>query len=194
MRIEKINQNKIKVTFSQEDLIEHNLTPIAVRDNAPHVQKTIMNIVHKAWEEVGFEAGETRLMVEAMPGDEIGSMVMYITKLDSSDDLKDALNNVKRKIKLKVKPTQKDLPKRVCITFSDFEDAISLSVNNPDKSGGELYFYNDKYHLIVSAEYPLFFAEFGRTTATDSTCDLICEHGKKISDNALSDLRTFFKG
>lgn len=193
MKIEKIHHNKIKVIFTPEDLIEHNLTPQAVRDNAPHVQKTIMNIVHRAWEEEGLEGAETRLMVEAMPGEE-GCMVMYITILETADDLKDALSNVKRKIKLRVKPVQKDDEKRMCITFSDFEDAVRLANDNTDFSGGELYFYNDRYHLIVSGDAPVIFSEFGISNTLGSVCDTVCEHGKKISGNALLDLRTYFKG
>lgn len=191
MRIEKIHQNKIKVTFSPEDLIEHNLTPQAVKENAPHVQRTIMNIVQRTWEEMCDTGADTRLMVEAMPG-EGDSMVMYITRLENSEDLKDALNNAKRKVKLKVKPVEKNEIKRVCITFSDFEDAILLANDNPGKCGGELYFYNGRYHLIVSADAPAFFSEFGKASTQENVCNTVCEHGKKISDNALEDLRAYF--
>ena len=45
MKIEKIHLNKIKVTFTPDDLIEHNLSVSAVKDNAPWVQKVLMSVV-----------------------------------------------------------------------------------------------------------------------------------------------------
>lgn len=191
MKIEKIHSNKIKVTFTPEDLIEHNITPDAVRTNAPWVQRVLSNIVRKAWEEVGFVGEETRLMVEAMPGED-DTMVMYISRLESDEDLRDAMHNVKRKVKLRVKQTERPTVNKVCITFSDFEDAIRLAKDFENVNEGELYFYDSRYHLIVSGEAPAMFSEFGKASLDEKVCDIVTEHGKKISDNALEELRKHF--
>ncbi len=191
MKIEKIHSNKIKVTFSPEDLIEHNITPDAVRTNAPWVQRILTNIVRKAWEEVGFQGEESRLMVEAMPGED-DTLIMYITRLENDEDLREAMHNVKRKVKLRVKPTENKVVNKVCITFSDFEDAIRLARDFKDVNEGELYFYDSKYHLIVSGEAPAMFSEFGKTSIDEKVCHIVTEHGKKISDNALEKLRKHF--
>lgn len=191
MRIEKINFNKIKVTFSPEDLIEHNITPEAVRTNAPNIHSLLMNIVKRAHEEMGFSAENARLMVEAMPG-EADSMVMYITKLESDEDLKDVICDVKKKIRLKVKKSEPSLPARLCVSFEDFEDALKLACFAHDVNEGELYFFEGRYHLIVSCEAANRFSEFGSSTTNDQICDLIMEHGRKICDNALKTLRDNF--
>lgn len=191
MKIEKININKIKVTFTPEDLIEHNLTPEAVRDNAPMVQRVLMNIVRKAEEEIGFSASDCRLMVEAMPGRD-DTMVMYITRLDGEDDLQEAMQSIKRKIRLRVRPNTPQGERKLCISFSDFEDAVSLAQNTAIQADGRLYFYEGRYHLIVSADAPAFFSEFGSASTDERLCDIISEHGKLISENPLSDLKTYF--
>ncbi len=191
MKIEKIHLNKIKVTFTSEDLIEHNITPEAVRDNAPWVQKVLMTVVKRAEEEIGFEAHDARLMVEAMPG-ENDSMVMYITRLDSEEDIKDVLHSAKKRVKLKVRPANTAHSTNVCISFDTFEDAVSLAHTATDYEDGELYFYRDRYHLIVSSCAPWFMAEFGSFFADDTMCNIVSEHGKKICDNAMSVLRKHF--
>lgn len=190
MKIEKIHLNKIKVTFTPEDLIEHNITPQAVRENAPWVQKVLMTVVKRAEEEIGFEANDARLMVEAMPG-ENDSMVMYITRLENSEDIKDALHAVKKRIKLKVKPAVSH-SENACISFDSFEDAVKLAHTATDYEGGELYFYRDRYHLVVNSSAPWYMAEFGSFFADDALCDIVCEHGKKICDNAMMKLREYF--
>lgn len=190
MKIEKLHLNKIKVTFTPEDLIEHNLTVSAVKNNSPWVQKILMSVVRRAEIEVGFCAENARLMVEAMPA-EGDCMVMYITKLDSDEDLKDVINAVKRRIRLKVRTSQEE-PKVALITFDSFEDALKLSHFAADISEGELYFYKEKYHLVIPGDIAARFSEFGKASTDANACDIVCEHGKKVCDNALETLRSYF--
>ncbi len=190
MKIEKIHVNKIKVTFTPDDMIEHNLTVSAVKENAPHLQRLLMNVVRRAEEEVGFSAENARLMVEAMPaGDD--SLVMYITRLGDEDEIKDALSEVKRRVRLKVR-TAPEHSKISLITFESFEDALELSHFASDCNEGELYYYNNKYHLILQGDIAYRFAEFGRMTNDEKVCDLVSEHGKLVCQNALKTLRESF--
>lgn len=190
MKIEKIHLNKIKVTFSPEDLIEHNITPEAVKNNAPWIQQVLMNAIRKAEEETGFSAQNARLMVEALPGED-DSMVMYITKLESEDDLKSAMRLAKGKVKLKVK-NKATAPLFACVTFSDIEDAICLAKMLKDEDGGELYFYNNCYHLIISTSASAHICEFGKVTTDDYTSSFVKEHGTLVCTNALKTLRGYF--
>lgn len=189
MKIEKIHLNKIKVTFTPEDLIEHNITPEAVRDNAPSVQEVLMRVVHRAEEEFGFEAQDARLMIEAMPG-ETGSMVMYITKLTAEDAAKEAVR-LARKRSLKVR-ARAAAESSSCIMFDDFEDAVRLSRFASGEDGGELYFYEGKYYLITDARCAARFSEFGKAISSPAACDRICEHGRIVCYNALATLRSYF--
>ncbi len=190
MKLENIDYNKIKVTFTPEDLVEHNITPEAVRDNAPWVQRLLMDVVKKAECEMDFYANGARLMVEAMPG-EGDSMVMYITKLDSDEALKDVINSVKRRIRLKVKPAE-EAEKTALISFASFDDAVKLARFSPVSEGGELYFYENRYHLVISANQSSHFSEFGIQNHTSGSAALVAEHGKLISKNALAMLKEYF--
>ncbi len=190
MKIEKIHLNKIKVTFTPDDLIEHNLSVSAVKDNSPWVQKVLMSVVRRAEEEVGFSAENARLMVEAMPAEGDG-LVMYITRLGSEEDVKDALVDAKRRLRLKVK-TLNEASKITLISFESFEDAIALARFATDCDEGYLYFHEGKYHLVTDATVAHRFSEFGKMTTDEKTCNLVCEHGKLICDNALKTLRNYF--
>lgn len=190
MKIEKIHLNKIKVTFTPDDLIEHNLTVSAVKENAPWLQRVLMNVVRRAEQEVGFSAENARLMVEAMPA-EGDCMVMYITRLGEDEEIKDVLSEVKKRVRLRVRQAA-DSARRSLITFDSFEDALKLAYFAMDCDGGELYFYNERYHLLTEGDIAYRFSEFGTMTSEGKSCDLVCEHGKKICDNALKTLRENF--
>ncbi len=189
MKIEKIHLNKIKVTFTPEDLVEHNITVDAVKNNAPWIQKVLMNVVKRAEEETGFSAADCRLMVEAMPADG-DCLVMYITRLEAGDDLKDLMHNVKRRIKLKAR-TIADTQRCTCVKFAEFEDAVRMAHFFTKENGGALYFFDNSYYMIFDNTNPLF-AEFGEVFEKDSCATKVTEHGKLISDNALENLRLHF--
>lgn len=191
MKIEKINFNKLKVTFSPEDLIEHNITPEAIKNNSPVIQRVLMMVMHRAEDEFEFSAENARLMVEALPG-ENDSMVMYITKLESDDELKDTMRSIKKKLRLRVRPAQYIAEKNICVTFSDFEDAVRLAIFLREETGGTLYHYDGHYHLIAPVGFSPLAAEFGKITAEENACRMVAEHGKKICDNALKTLRAHF--
>ncbi len=190
MKIEKIQFNKIKVTFTSDDLTEHNLSVSAVKENAPWLQKVLMNVVRRAEEEVGFSAENARLMVEAMPA-ENDSLVMYITRLGDDEDLHDALGEVKRRVRLRVRPVP-EKAKTSLISFESFEDAIRLAAFAQDCTEGELYFYNGRYHLMVESSLSHRFSEFGIMTNDEKVCDIVSEHGKLICSRALKTLRDNF--
>lgn len=190
MKIEKIHFNKIKVTFTPDDLIEHNLTVSAVKENAPWLQRVLMNVVRKAEEEVGFSAENARLMVEAMPAEGDG-LVMYITRLGDDEEIKDVLNEVKKRVRLRVRPVP-ERPKTALITFESFEDAIALSHFALDCTEGDLYSYGGLYHLVVPSAIAHRFSEFGKMSEAASSCSYVTEHGKLICRNALETLRNKF--
>lgn len=190
MKIEKIHVNKIKVTFTPDDVIAHNLTVSAVKENAPRLQEILMSVVRRAEEEVGFSAENARLMVEAMPAED-HSLVMYITRLGDNEEIKDALNEAKKRFRLKVRRAPEEAGLTL-ISFESFDDAIRLSHFAEDCDGGELYYYNERYHLLAENDQARRFSEFGIKTTDRGACDIVCEHGKLICKNALKTLRENF--
>lgn len=193
MRIEKIRFNKIKVTFSVEDLILHGLTPEAVRQNAPAAQEVFWSVLKQAEEETGFCAEDGRLMIEARscPDD---SLVLYITKLDSDEDIKVPLHPAKKRAKMRIRAVDSSASNgESCLVFDSIEDVIALANSSLDISGGELYFYRDKYYLIISSESEAQCSEFGKSVSSPYMASVLREHGKFLCGDAAEVLRKNFR-
>lgn len=194
MRIEKIRFNKIKVTFSVEDLIMHGLTPEAVRQNAPAAQEVFWSVLKQAEAEIGFCAEDGRLMIEARscPDD---SLVLYITKLDSEDEeIRAALRSVKKKAKMRIRAVDRSASDgESCLSFGSIEDVIALANSSVDISGGELYLYRDKYYLIISSESEARCSEYGRSVSSPFTAALLREHGTLLCGDAIEVMRKNFR-
>lgn len=192
MRIEKIRFNKIKVTFSVEDLILHGLTPDAVRQNAPAAQEVFLSVLKQAEEETGFCAEDGRLMIEvrSCPDD---SLVMYITKLEAAEDIKSPLHQAKKRAKMRIRAVDSSASDgESCLLFNSFEDAIRLASAPLEISGGELYFYRGKYYLIISSDSSAQCSEFGRSVSSPFMSALLREHGKLLCGDAIEVLRRNF--
>lgn len=189
MKIEKLHENKIKITFSPEDLIRHNLTIESVKNNAPGVKQIILDIVRSTEAETGFSLNDCNLMVETIPmKDE--SMVMYITKIDNDSSVKELSKLLPQK---KLRPRPRTLPEEqlFAIKLSDFEDGISLARFSPEFDGGTLYFYNNSYYIILTSPLSRS-SEFGVLISDINTCRTVEEHGKLICTDALKTLREYF--
>lgn len=183
MRIEKLRSNKIKITFSQEDMILHGLTHELVAKNAPSARAIFWDVLKKAEDEIGFDIGDGRLMIEAMPGaDE--SLILYITKLDSGEDILP----LRKKVRLKVKNSGE----ANCLMFSSFDNVIEMFKAFPDLSGGALYLYKEKYYLIMPESPALALSEFGKKADSLYIADILSEHGKLICENAAETIKKYF--
>ncbi|MBQ4232586.1 MAG: adaptor protein MecA [Lachnospiraceae bacterium] len=84
MKIERINENKIKFTLNQEDLADHNLVLTEFAYGSEKARAFFRDIMLQAEDEVGFEADNFPLMIEAVP---IGSdsIILFVTKVDEEE-------------------------------------------------------------------------------------------------------------
>jgi negative regulator of genetic competence, sporulation and motility len=190
MRIEKIRFNKIKVTFSTEDLIAHNLTPDAVRHNAPAAQEVFWRVLKQAEEETGFSAEDGRLMIEVHSFSD-DSIVLYITKLDLDDSV--PFSPSRKKVRMRVKTVEDEKSDELCLMFDSFEDSVSLANSSVSVLGGELYFYDGKYYIIASKESDAKCSEFGKVISSPLFTASLREKGIKICDDAAETLRANFR-
>lgn len=202
MKIEKINENKIKVTLSNHDLAEHNLDFQSLRYNSPEAQTLFWDMIKKAESEHGFKASNCQLFIEAasiMDGD----CTVTITKM--TDVVPPRANIVKSKntlpATLKVRKKH-ELNSTSCIiafkTFDALCEAISantLPLNLPSS----VYEYKNNYYLLVKpsiskinslAKLILILGEFGEIVYDPLyTEGVLMEYGNKIIDkNALTKL------
>lgn len=86
MKIERINENQIKCTLSNFDLISRNLNISKLAYGSEEAKNLFFEMLQKASKEVGFETNGAPIMVEATPM-ENESMMLVITKVDDPEEL-----------------------------------------------------------------------------------------------------------
>lgn len=66
MRIEKLTENKIRITLNLDDLKENNIDLHDFMANSPETQDLFLNMLDKAESEIGFITKNYKLMIEAL--------------------------------------------------------------------------------------------------------------------------------
>lgn len=180
MKFEKITDTKIKIILSSKDMELNNVSAENIFSNSASSQKLLQNILKEAKKKIGFEAGNSKLLVEAiMSSDE--ECTFTITKL--IDEKICCLQNSNAFI----------------FKFDKFDDIIDLCafLNNlpflclKDISKNfSLIYYNNTYYLrfretenqtIVVDYIKTLFSEFGTDVSCSSSIDgFLNEYGKLI--------------
>ena len=153
MKIEKLTENKIRITLNIEDLKEKDIDLHTFMSNSIESQKIFLDMLDEAEKEVGFVTDDYKVMIEALALAN-GSFILTITKIDtgvSTEKRKFKKVNIKRKIS--------DLNNPITIyKFSCFEDFCKFCEIFKDytyKNIGmiskkmSLFFYNDNYFLLI---------------------------------------------
>ena len=66
MQIEKITENKIRITLNVQDLQEKNIDLHTFMSNSIESQDLFYDMLNKAEKEVGFETKDYKLMIESL--------------------------------------------------------------------------------------------------------------------------------
>lgn len=155
MRIEKINENKIKVTISLNDLEERNIDLDSINYNSPVAQELFWDMMEQAEIQFGFSASDSQLAIEAVP-DDGESFVVIITKLDEDGDFESIQKYIKNKFK-KTDLRSKKKGSKICssiviYSFDNFDDLCVLSNRLRNIYTGEstLYKLKNTYFLILA--------------------------------------------
>ena len=86
MKIERINENQIRCTLTSFDLSVRNLNLGELAYGSEKARKLFREMIQKASNEVGFEAEDIPLMVEAIPLSN-ESVMLVITKVEDPEEL-----------------------------------------------------------------------------------------------------------
>ena len=86
MKIERINENQIRCTLSSFDLSSRDLNIRELAYGSEKARNLFREMVQKASSEVGFEAEDIPLMVEAIPLSN-ESIMLVITKIEDPEEL-----------------------------------------------------------------------------------------------------------
>ena len=66
MKIEKLNENKIRIILNLDDLREKNIDFHSFMSNSLESQDLFLDMLDKAEEEVGFDTKDYKLIIEAI--------------------------------------------------------------------------------------------------------------------------------
>ena len=90
MRIERLDENKIKITVGGDDIKMWNVDLKNFTDNTAEAQDMFWFALKQAEHDVNLTVGQAQLLVETMPyGDE--GFVMLVSRLENEADLAAAL-------------------------------------------------------------------------------------------------------
>ncbi len=93
MRFEKINENKLKIELTKEDLIKHNIKISDIAFGSDNSRKLLHDIMAQAFEELDFEPDNLPLVIEAVPTSGF-SINIFITKIQDENELEENLGKV----------------------------------------------------------------------------------------------------
>ncbi len=179
MRIERISHNKIKVTLSFDDLEKWDIDIESLSYNSPEAQEMFWNMMKRAEIETGFHVDDSQLIVEAMPLEREG-FVIVVTRVDDDDDFESIHKYIKnkfRKSELRVKKKSKKVSSTLLIyMFEEFDDICAASMRIMDIYMGDssLYKYKSQYYLVLTRN-----CSFSNNPETVET--LLSEYGRKLS-------------
>ncbi len=196
MRIEKINENKIKFVLTETDLAERSINIEELAIPSDKTQKLFKDIMDKALEEYGFESAETPLMVEAMPSSADGIMII-VTRLKDKEDAREryqSLAEARDLRRFKTKGIKKidyeedkaDDGEIMIYSFDTLDDIIDLSIRiDPAYSGqSSVHKLNGKYFLVLDSkkELEIVLGDYGTRHVSNTLSKYyLKEHGETIA-------------
>ena len=146
MKIEKLNDNKIKITFNIDDLEEKNIDLYSFMHNSQETQDLFWDLLNKAERECGFNVDNSMIYVEATTTGG-GNFTLIVTKTNEKPSFISSQSK-KKNIKLKRKTTPIQNTENI-YEFECFDDICEfvkvIDVNNIIDNS--LYSMNGKYYL-----------------------------------------------
>lgn len=85
MKIERINENQIRCTLSKNDLAKHAIKISELAYGSEKAKGLFRDMMRQAQAELGFQADDIPLMIEAIPYSEY--IVLIITKVEDPEEL-----------------------------------------------------------------------------------------------------------
>ena len=168
MKFEKLNENKIRITLTNNDLIENDIDFHSFMSNSSDAQNLFFHMLEKAEQEIGFVTRDYQVRVEAlaMAG---GDFVLTVTRFSplAQNGEQDVLHNAPPRKKISVKRKKATFNStHIAYAFHSFDDFCDLASflyhqKLPDvhkiAKNVLLYSYHDTYYLVfthIHVEYP----------------------------------------
>ena len=195
MKIEKLNENKLKITLDSNDLKTRNIDLKSFISNTPESQDLFWDIMQDAEKEFGFNVDESMVYVEAHVNP-TGNFTLTITKSNQNTKAMPKPKEKSKNFKLKRKEESESLDNSV-FEFTSIDNLRSFSkiASEDDFANTSLYEYNKNYYLYVEKCFDNTILEYSNKMYNKSLCMAkIEEYGKTIIPNdALNQIKSNLK-
>lgn len=196
MKIEKIAEDKIKITITIDDLAARNIDLYSFMYNSPESQDLFWDVMNEAEKEYGFNVDDSMIYVEASTTGG-GNFTLIVTKTKEKPVIK--LNPSKSTPKENVKLKRKKIPsylKDGIYKFESFEDICNFckSVDVRAIVDSVLYRMNDVYYLKSAIMPATSILEYATIVKYPELMEArIKEHGEIIiPGNAVETINMYF--
>ena len=151
MKFEKLNENKIKITVSIQDLKEKDISLHDFMSNSIETQDLFFDLLEEADEKVGFKVNDCKVKVEAFAMTE-EDFILTITKTSSNSK-----NLPRKKLKVRKKTNSVKSNEYIIYKFNTFDDFCNFSeflIKNNLKDSykvaetAQLFLYKNFYYLV----------------------------------------------
>ena len=175
MKIEKLNENKIRVTINYQDLENNNIDVHSFMSNSIESQNMFLNILDEAERKVGFFTDDYKLSVEALALSN-STFIITVTKIETEFQKTPGVHTQRKNI-------SKDISERLIYKFSNYNDLISLekSLSNSDS---ELFdIFTNSYLLYEYKNFIFLILENLDNKIISKMLNLLGEFAVQIEDS-----------
>jgi|LSQX01.1.fsa_nt_gb adapter protein MecA 1/2 len=209
MKIERISYNKLRVTLSVYDLKHWKVNIDDLSQNSPQAQEMFWTVMKQAEIETGFHIADSQLIIEAIPIQTEG-FVLIITRVEDDKDIETIQKYLRNKIRrpeFRVKRKIKIPDMKISIfVFDNFDYLCDVSIRIKDIFTGEskVYLYKNNYYLLLDMEsiqsknvntINTLLTDYGRRLNYSTVFEGVLEEHATIliKENAVDTLGEFFK-
>ncbi len=199
MKIEKLTEDKLKITLTLDDLADRNIDLYSFMYNSPESQDLFWDAMNKAEEECGFNVDNSMIYVEASTSGG-GNFTLIVTKTKEKPvvkfDLPESTSSKKGKIVLKRRTSEITAENNI-FEFSSFDDICNYckNINMSQVGKNTIYNFDNKYYLKASSLPPtMTILEYATLVKRPELFEAkLNEYGRAIiSNNALQTVSKFF--
>ena len=178
MKFEKLNENKIRITLSSQDLAEKNIDFHSFMSNSQESQHLFLDMLDEAEKKVGFITKNYKIRIEALAMSD-GDFILTITRFNK------ALVSEPKSIHNKQSNTKNTILNQIIYKFDCFDDfcyfcnyAIQLKLLSHLAQNIVLYYYKNTYYICISRIN-------SESINLNNLCSIISEFGSYIDNSDL---------
>ncbi len=148
MKIEVLENSRIKVTLTAEDLIYYNLKPEKLSPRSPGLHKFLFYIMENVRRETGFNPYRGAVAVEAMQSKD--GVVLYISGIKNQEGKTQSvnINGAEKRLRIKTKKLVKPENFYMFEEFSNLCKAL-VKLGNTALEVSKLYEYESKWYFVL---------------------------------------------